>query len=82
VFYEVFEGYGSEGTGTNCKTRKGATHCTLGMHPLGSTDKPAYTATVPAGGWTYRVGIAASWTGAQTESHVTALSPVVHVIVH
>ena len=84
-FYMVFRSPASVPDGLICN-RDGAVRCVLGMQRIGSTSGLSYSDVsppVPAGDWTYRIGVAAN---AQRNSDVSGsglmlLSPPVDVTV-
>lgn len=83
-FYLVFRSPG-DGSGSVACTRRGASHCVLTMQKLGSSIGSAYldfNPEVPAGRWTYRIGLAANWHSDPSAGGLLALSPPVEVTVH
>jgi hypothetical protein len=84
VFYEIFRSPGSLPGGIACDRGDGAARCVLGMQRLGSTPGLAYSdiaPPVPAGKWTYRIGLAANWQKDPNAGGLVLLSPPVDVTV-
>jgi hypothetical protein len=82
-FYVVYRSPASVPDGVACE-RDGAARCVLGMQRLGSTAALAYSdiaPPVPAGEWTYRIGLAANSAADLGGSGLTLLSPPVQVTV-
>jgi hypothetical protein len=84
AFYEIFRSPGSVPGGIVCDRGEGATRCVLAMQRLGSTPGLAYSdiaPPVPAGKWTYRIGLAANWQKDPSAGGLVLLSPPVDVTV-
>jgi hypothetical protein len=82
-FYVVFRSPKSVPGGLICD-RDGAARCVLGMQRIGNTTGPAYSdisPPVPAGDWTYRIGVAANAQRDSGGSGLMLLSPPVDVTV-
>jgi hypothetical protein len=82
-FYVVYRSPATVPDGVGCE-RDGAARCVLGMQRLGSTVSPSYSdiaPPVPAGDWTYRIGLAANSAADVGGSGLVLLSPPVHVAV-
>jgi len=83
AFYVVYRSPASVPDGVACE-RGGAARCVLGMQRLGSTAALSYSdiaPPVPAGDWTYRVGLAANSAADIGASGLVLLSPPVRVTV-
>jgi hypothetical protein len=84
-FYTVFRSPADGSGGVTCDRDHGATRCVLAMQRLASSTTNSYldfNPEVPAGRWTYRVGLNANWHTDPSAGGLVALSPPVDVIVH
>jgi hypothetical protein len=82
-FYVVYRSPASVPDGVAC-THDGPARCALAMQRLGSTPGLSYSdiaPPVPAGAWTYRIGLAANSAADSGGSGLMLLSPPVHVTV-
>ena len=82
-FYVVFRSPASVPGRLDCN-RDGAARCVLGMQRLGSTPGLSYAdiaPPVPAGDWTYRIGVAANCARGRRRQRAVLLSPPVDVTV-
>ena len=80
-FYVVYRSPASVPDGIAC-SHDGAARCALAMQRLGSTPGLSYSdiaPPVPAGAWTYRIGLAANSAADSGGSGLMLLSPPVHV---
>jgi len=83
-FYVVFRSAGERSGSVAC-TKHGASQCVLTMQALGTPLVATYldfNPEVPAGRWTYRIGLTANWHTDPAAGGLVALSPPVEVTVH
>ena len=84
AFYVIFRSPATVPGGLVCARSGGAAQCVLGMQRLASTTKLLYAdiaPPVPAGRWTYRIGLAANSQSDPAGGGLMLLSPPVDVIV-
>jgi len=85
TFYTVFRSPADGSGGVSCNSDRGAGRCVLAMQRLAGSTVNSYldfNPEVPAGRWTYRVGLSANWHADLNAGGLLALSPPVDVVVH